>query len=171
VKTKIERHFERLKEDVWKRNSENGNLHKNLFFGLSYLHAIVDGRRQFGPLGWHINYDFDQTDFDISEQIITSYIQSKEAQTKTLEVVKYIFGQVNFAGKLNRFEDQRRLNAIVEDLFNYDLSFSLQQEMNLEQSHYGFPHRSSDPLLYIQVSLPKENNLKLFGFDQKQKKQ
>lgn len=45
IKKKVERHFQTLKDGFFRRSTENGNLHKNIYFGLSYLHAILDGRR------------------------------------------------------------------------------------------------------------------------------
>ncbi len=41
-------------------------MHKNLFFSLMYLHAMLESRKKYGTLGWNINYQFDQGDFEIS---------------------------------------------------------------------------------------------------------
>ena len=45
---------------------ENCQMHKNLFFSLMYLHAMLESRKKYGTLGWNINYQFDQGDFEIS---------------------------------------------------------------------------------------------------------
>jgi len=49
-------------------------MHKNMYFALSYLHSVLDGRKMYGPLGWNIYSGFDASDFSISEQQLISYL-------------------------------------------------------------------------------------------------
>lgn len=60
--------------------------------------------------------EFDLQDFEISDSIVNSYIADQKPdqllnEHRILQVLKYIFSEITFAGKLNRQEDLRKLAA------------------------------------------------------------
>lgn len=59
------------KESFFRKSGKNGNVHKNVFFALAYMHSILEGRRKYGVLGWNVAYKFDVSDFEVSNAQLT----------------------------------------------------------------------------------------------------
>jgi len=113
-------------ERVWKR----------LAFGLCFFHAVVQERRKFGPLGWNIRYEFNDSDLETGLEVLRSLLQQAEgyppsmlarermeqagmaALSKVIDRVpfdasKHVIGHISYGGRVTDDWDRRLLLTLL----------------------------------------------------------
>jgi dynein heavy chain len=173
VKQKIETMLMVQEKDGWFRKSaKHQNQHKNMFVGLAYFHAIMGGRKRYGTLGWHVPYEFDFGDFSISNAQLRDLMKKQSVAAKPdiisgLEMLRYFYSHVNYAGKVSRTQDQITINTILEDLINDEMAFVSNQEGDPSCSHHGFPAGGDgvDYYGFFEKCLPERDSYELYGFN------
>lgn len=105
----------KLDNDKIKKTSKQQQFQK-LLFGLSFYHAIVIERKKFGPLGWNIPYEFNDTDMDITAAQLELYVDSyAEIPYKVLQQLTSV---VNYGGRITDDKDMRTSDILIADFFN-----------------------------------------------------
>ena len=92
--------------------------YQKLLFALSYFHSVLLERRKFRTLGLNIPYDFNDTDFSVSDDLLKSYLDSYE-QTPW-DAIKYLISEANYGGRVTDELDRRVLNSYLNKFYCED---------------------------------------------------
>jgi len=111
LKPNLTRLFNKFTEAQFER-CQKPNKYKKMVFELCYFHATLLERRKFKNLGWNIPYDFNDSDFDICEDVLVLYIDNYE-QTPW-EAIRYLIGEANYGGRVTDAWDRRLVNTYLD---------------------------------------------------------
>jgi len=73
LKANMARTYNRLNQefiDDCGEDEEKKKIYRKMLFNLSFQHAILQERRKFGPLGFNIRYEFNDSDLDTTFTIL-----------------------------------------------------------------------------------------------------
>jgi dynein heavy chain, axonemal len=96
---------------------------RSLIFTTCFLHSIVIERRKFGPLGWCIPYEFNNSDLEASLFFIEKYLgnlmSGPSSNTQSIQintnVIKYMICQIQYGGRITDDLDRELFDAYGED--------------------------------------------------------
>ncbi|EFJ08553.1 hypothetical protein SELMODRAFT_185288 [Selaginella moellendorffii] len=102
--------------------------YQKLFFALAYFHSVLLERRKFGTLGFNIPYDFNDTDFQVSDDLLKTYLD--EYEITPFDALKFLISEANYGGRVTDELDRRVLASYLNQFYceealanqNYQLS-------------------------------------------------
>ncbi|XP_043933259.1 dynein axonemal heavy chain 2 [Protopterus annectens] len=89
--------------------------YRKLLFGLCFFHSILLERKKFRQLGWNIIYGFNDSDFEVSENLLSLYLD--EYEDTPWDALKYLIAGVNYGGHVTDDWDRRLLTTYINDYF------------------------------------------------------
>ncbi|KAM7393703.1 hypothetical protein PAMP_020556 [Pampus punctatissimus] len=92
-----------------------GRQWRKIVFGICFFHAIIQERKKFGPLGWNIRYEFNDSDRECALLNLNLYCK---AGSIPWDALIYITGEITYGGRVTDAWDQRCLRTILKGFFS-----------------------------------------------------
>ncbi|XP_005385504.1 PREDICTED: dynein heavy chain 6, axonemal [Chinchilla lanigera] len=114
LRANIRRAFTEMTPSFFEENIL-GKKWRQIIFGICFFHAIVQERKKFGPLGWNICYEFNDSDRECALLNLNLYCQEGKIPWDALI---YITGEITYGGRVTDTWDQRCLRTVLKRFFS-----------------------------------------------------
>ncbi|BFG02702.1 dynein heavy chain 6 axonemal [Drosophila madeirensis] len=101
-----------LKRDFFEQHIQSANW-RAIVFGLCMFHAVLLERRKFGPLGWNIMYEFNESDRECGLKTLDFFIDRQVLDDIPWEAILYINGEITWGGRVTDYWDLRCLRTVL----------------------------------------------------------
>nr|XP_019958870.1 PREDICTED: dynein heavy chain 2, axonemal [Paralichthys olivaceus] len=114
VKANMKRLYQLVTDTQFNRCSRPV-FYRKLLFSLCFFHSILLERKKFLQLGWNVVYSFNDSDFEVSENLLSLYLD--EYKDIPWDALKYLIAGVNYGGHVTDDWDRRLLTTYINDYF------------------------------------------------------
>ena len=86
---------------------------RKITYSVCFLHSTVIERRKFGPLGWCIPYEFNNSDLEASLTFIDRHIYQSEtlSQQPSWDIIRFMVCDVQYGGRITDEKDFELMQA------------------------------------------------------------
>nr|Q39575.1 RecName: Full=Dynein gamma chain, flagellar outer arm [Chlamydomonas reinhardtii]7KZM_C Chain C, Dynein gamma chain, flagellar outer arm [Chlamydomonas reinhardtii]7KZN_C Chain C, Dynein gamma chain, flagellar outer arm [Chlamydomonas reinhardtii]7KZO_C Chain C, Dynein gamma chain, flagellar outer arm [Chlamydomonas reinhardtii]8GLV_AD Chain AD, Dynein gamma chain, flagellar outer arm [Chlamydomonas reinhardtii]8GLV_AX Chain AX, Dynein gamma chain, flagellar outer arm [Chlamydomonas reinhar len=143
---------------------------RQLLFVMCFLHSVVQ-EPQFGPIGWNVPYEFNQSDLSACVQFLQNHLSemdAKKAPQPTWETVRYMISAIQYGSRITDDFDKLLMDTFAEKYFLQPVLQPSYELFKDTRSSDGFSYRVPDSTdietfgSYIET-LPGTESPEIFG--------
>jgi dynein heavy chain len=151
-----------ISDPSWFGTSSDPRKFRKLVFGLAFFHAVIQERRLYGPLGWNIRYEFNETDLRISVRQLKIYLDQYPDKTP-FDALRYLTAECNYGGRVTDANDRILIEILLQDYFTERI---FQEEYRFSPSglYYAPAHGEQESYIEYAKTLPLYPDPEVFGF-------
>eukprot|EP00842_Homolaphlyctis_polyrhiza_P003901 jgi/Hompol1/4511/HPOL_003669-RA len=161
LKANLTRLFTTMVTDDTFNRCAKQDVYRRLLFSLCFFHSLLLERKKFLTLGWNVVCDFNDSDYDICENIMVVLLE--EYESIPWDALKYLIAEANYGGRVTDDWDRRVLRSYINHLFN-DEAISTPQYRLSSMAQYYIPE-NIDLASYREyvATLPTIDKPEVFG--------
>jgi len=89
---------------------------KRMAYATCFFHAMVQERRRFGPLGWNITYEFNDSDLNAALMLLKMFLE--EQPVIPYAALQYMTAVNGYGGRVTDFLDERCIETVLTLFYN-----------------------------------------------------
>lgn len=109
IKANMKRTYAGVDDEILESCPKKPEVWCKLFFSLAFFHSVMQERRKFGPLGFNVVYEFNDSDLETSQTMLKNFL-SEQDEVPWI-AMNYVISCINYGGRVTDDWDLRCLQA------------------------------------------------------------
>ncbi len=131
--------------------------------GLTFFHAIVQERRKFGPLGWNISYEFNNSDIAAARDIQQMFLKDIEDKSEIpWDSIIFLTGYITYGGRITDDLDRRYLLTCLKQFYSESILNDRYKVGQFDEYQIPKEPEKEQYIKFIQ-GLPDQDMPEIFG--------
>lgn len=152
-----------ISDRAWFEANTQPRVFRKLLFGLCFFHAFIQERRLFGPLGWNIQYQFNESDLRISALQLSIFIDEYPEKVP-LDALNYLAGECNYGGRVTDDKDRTLMECILKVFYCQSMYQDDDYKLSPSGIYYAPKFTDYDGYTDYIKTLPNFPDPEVFGF-------